>query len=334
MSHKPGRGFLERKAEKFRAYNNAQFLQNLDDRTSRLKSLLTGYTSTADPWTFALQTREDLVKGHVTAFKEKLIIASEGAPSVELKVVDIVNVPEESSSKTTESETQDVSQDSPEEDDILIEDKLSKLCEQACEQVPAVLELVKASPLGKVNVLVDKVDVRVYGSQGLSSSSQNNAPSECHGRGSETSQEKTLSERCDPGDCEDCQPLPRPFIPKIGSGSVVIYAGPGSGKTTLIASVKKAKRSTIYDTDHMKIGEEVPANSLLFTDRPDIVKSYHGVKIAFVPYKKHWMRLCLKKYPQATEQWFHDQQRYLIGCLLLRRNSHISDCVRLIDDPG
>lgn len=135
---------------------------------------------------------------------------------------------------------------------------------------------------------------------------------------------------CDPATCVDCTALPYPEIPEIGSDCVVIYGGPGSGKTECIKNIRKKRGKTVIirDTDHLKSGQKVPANSVLFTNRHDIFNKYHGgLKIAFLPFRRHWLRQCLEKCPDTKDSWYDDTVGNIRRSLVIRRNCYLSDCI-------
>lgn len=136
-------------------------------------------------------------------------------------------------------------------------------------------------------------------------------------------------ELCDPATCVDCKALSYPNLPKISRDCFVVYAGPGSGKTQCIKELKRTygNRITVRDTDHMKIGDVVPSKSLLFTNRPDVLMNYDGVKIAFLPYRRHWITQCSSKCPGTMDSWYDDVVNLLRDCILVRRNCYLSECI-------
>lgn len=137
-------------------------------------------------------------------------------------------------------------------------------------------------------------------------------------------------EHCDPADCTSCVALPYPLAPQIGRDSLLIYAGPGSGKTEWIKSLRLRRYfGRIFDTDHMSPGFKVPPKSLVFTNRPDVLEQYDGTKIAFLPFRRHWLRLCSTKCPNVHDSWYDDAIRRIHGCILIRRNAYIGDCIRI-----
>lgn len=136
---------------------------------------------------------------------------------------------------------------------------------------------------------------------------------------------------CDPATCSSCKPIPYPDQPTISPGCVVIYAGPGSGKTESIRNIRRryARRVSVWDTDHTTRDSKIPSKSLVFTNRPDIFSSYNtGVKIAFIPYRRHWIRQCLEKCPHAKDKWFDDMITNIRRSLVVRENCYLSDRVR------
>lgn len=136
-------------------------------------------------------------------------------------------------------------------------------------------------------------------------------------------------ELCDPATCVDCKALLYPNLPKIMRDSVIVYAGPGSGKTESIKELRRRYgfRITIRDTDHMKIGDIVPSRSILFTNRPDVLMNYDGIKIAFLPYRRHWIQQCSSKCPGTMDSWYDDVVNLLRDCVLVRRNCYLSECI-------
>lgn len=142
--------------------------------------------------------------------------------------------------------------------------------------------------------------------------------------------ERSIEGRCDPVVCTQCSPLPESVVPSIPASSVVVYAGPGSGKTYLESTVKPAYRGNLYDTDHMTADTSVASHSVVFTNRPDIARAHskHGVVFAFVPFQAHWMKLCLTKCSNANQQWFADLGRTIQGSFVVRRNSFLSSVLR------
>lgn len=133
---------------------------------------------------------------------------------------------------------------------------------------------------------------------------------------------------CDPATCVVCEAIPYPLQPKISPGCVVVYGGPGSGKTKCIRDIRRryGKRANVWDTDHMSKDTVVPPQSLIFTNRPDIFASYNtGVKIAFVPYRRHWIRQCLEKCAHTKDSWFDDMITNIRRSLVIRENCFMSD---------
>lgn len=137
--------------------------------------------------------------------------------------------------------------------------------------------------------------------------------------------------KCDPSTCVDCKPLSYPLQPKISPGCTMIYGGPGSGKTVCIKNIRHryGRRVNVYDTDHLTEDCVIPGKSLIFTNRPDIFSSYKtGVKIAFIPYRRHWIRQCLEKCPHTIDRWFDDMITNIRRSFVVRRNCYLSDCIR------
>lgn len=142
--------------------------------------------------------------------------------------------------------------------------------------------------------------------------------------------EKPLRDRCDPAECSSCIALPPKEIIEIPPSAVVVYAGPGSGKTHLQSTVDKRYRGHIYDTDHMKPGQSVSPFGVVFTNRPDLANRHakRGLVFAFIPYRSHWMKLCLMKCPGAKQSWFADLGSYIQSSFVVRRNSFLSQVLR------
>lgn len=136
-------------------------------------------------------------------------------------------------------------------------------------------------------------------------------------------------EHCDPAVCTDCVALSYPDLLKISSNCVVIYSGPGAGKTECIKDLRRTfgRKITIRDTDHLKSTDVVPKNSVLFTNRADVLMSYDGAKIAFLPYRRHWIDQCSSKCAGTLDSWYDDVVNLLNGCILVRRNCYLSECI-------
>lgn len=145
--------------------------------------------------------------------------------------------------------------------------------------------------------------------------------------------ERVVEDRCDPSTCTTCEPLGDKDTIGVDSTSVVLYAGPGSGKTSLIKSVPPQYRGNIYDTDHMRAGDKVPPYSLVLTNRPDVLVSSPGLRLAFLPYKACWEAQCLTKCPGMKGHWFGDACHRIKDCFVVRRNCHLSDIV-VLRAPG
>lgn len=145
---------------------------------------------------------------------------------------------------------------------------------------------------------------------------------------------ETVDDRqCDPATCVDCRPIPYPDQPKIAPGCRMIYAGPGSGKTYAIQQIRNQfkGRIKVWDTDHMTKDSCVPPRSLIFTNRSDIFASYEtGVKIAFLPYRNHWLKQCLVKCPHAVTRWYDDVVANIRRSIVIRGDCWLSDRISFV----
>lgn len=135
-------------------------------------------------------------------------------------------------------------------------------------------------------------------------------------------------DRCDPAVCQTCTPLAFPDLPVVSkSGGVAIYAGPGSGKTTLIKQLPSEFRGVVYDSDHFP--KFIKPDSLLFTNRIDVLNSFPGLRFAVVPSRSVWLERCRIKIPSAPDSWYDDLRLSVRRCFVIRSNKYLSDIIRL-----
>lgn len=127
--------------------------------------------------------------------------------------------------------------------------------------------------------------------------------------------------QCDIRTCESC-PMELINTPlSIDSTCTIVYTPPGVSTSAFELSVPPSHRGRIYNTDHVVPGQSVPAQSLVLTHRLDVLNSFQGIKIAFVPYMRHCLGLWSVKYPRLTQQSFAHILMQLNGCYVIRRNS-------------
>lgn len=139
---------------------------------------------------------------------------------------------------------------------------------------------------------------------------------------------RPVVDRCDPAVCQDCVPLAFPNLPIVSKpGGVVIYTGPGGGKTTLIKQLPQEFRGVVYDSDHAP--SILQPDCLLFTNRIDILNMHPGLKFAVVPSRSVWLERCRTKIPSAPDCWYDDLRTSVQRCFLIRSNKFLSDIIRL-----
>lgn len=136
-----------------------------------------------------------------------------------------------------------------------------------------------------------------------------------------------VKEGCDPTICDNCEPLPEGSFPSIEKNCVVVYAGPGAGKTQCQISLREqyGRRIRLYDTDHVKPDQKIPAKSIVFTNRADVLMSYDGARIAYLPYRRRWIRMCLSKCPGTKDSWYDDVVRLIKNSVVVRGNNYLSE---------
>lgn len=139
---------------------------------------------------------------------------------------------------------------------------------------------------------------------------------------------RPVVDRCDPAVCQECEPLGFPEQPSYdGPGGVVIYAGPGCGKTTLIKQLPVEFRGVVYDSDHAP--SVLPSDCLLFTNRIDILNAHPGLKFAVIPSRSSWLERCRTKIPSAPDSWYDDLRASLKRCFIVRSDRYLSEIIRL-----
>lgn len=109
-----------------------------------------------------------------------------------------------------------------------------------------------------------------------------------------------------------------------------IYAGPGSGKTTLVEKIPSQYRGMIVDTDDLQSGYRIPPRSIVFTNRPDVLASFPGVRIAVIPVFATWYHRCKDKCGDRTKpSWYLDLLKTLSHTFVLRTEKYFADVIRL-----
>lgn len=109
-----------------------------------------------------------------------------------------------------------------------------------------------------------------------------------------------------------------------------IYAGPGSGKTTLVEKIPSQFRGLVIDTDNLQPGYQIPPRSIVFTNRPDVLASFPGVRIAVIPVFATWYQRCKEKCGDRTKpSWYLDLLKTLSRTFILRTEKYFADVIRL-----
>lgn len=89
----------------------------------------------------------------------------------------------------------------------------------------------------------------------------------------------------------------------IPKDNIILYAGPGNGKTHLLTSLKKSYLQRIIDTDDWKWAW--PKKALIVTNRHELIKSNpQCFSIAFVSSRPTWSVRCASKCSNFVDSWF------------------------------
>lgn len=311
-----GLGVKTRKAEKFRQHNNDLFQNNLDNLCSALKASLANGTPNLYSEGASALSNGDLPRFHN-------VVKLMNGPIVCSAKIETLNFELECANESTLLSQNNVILDArqcitievPEvyvakviETVVYTSQTVENVCvshsEQLNEQGKCMNDTYIADVLCKpvTNIVYEQDIVR-----------ENNF---------------TPVELCNIVTCTKCDPLPYGADIVTDSTSLVIYAGPGSGKTTAIMQLDPAFRGSVYDTDHMRPNQIVNRHSVILTNRPEVLVNSLGTKLAFLPFKRHWMKQCLTKCPNAKEKWYHDVCKILKGTHVIRRNCFFRDAIK------
>lgn len=136
--------------------------------------------------------------------------------------------------------------------------------------------------------------------------------------------ETRIAEQCDLSECSRCTPWDDEpaFIPSICDVSVVVYAGPASGKSRLLRRCDYGRY--VYDTDHCLDG--LNSKCIVFTNQKHLLK-FGELKVALLPtvavqHERFLLKRKGRAFSAVCAKDFPD------GTLILSTNKYLDEIVK------
>lgn len=136
-----------------------------------------------------------------------------------------------------------------------------------------------------------------------------------------------IQNRCDIRTCTTCI---QNNLNIISNCDVMIYSGPGNGKTTFLQTIPLSHLGRFYDTDHLSTEQAkgLEFRSIVITNQWHLLQ-HSKIKIIHLPSPKVWLQRCRTKCKDAPISWYTDLLNGIPpDSMIIRSDKYLGEVVR------